>query len=751
MKRLFGLSLLAMILLIGSASAQDTVYVWYGGSFDSGYNWNNIQIVAENADNAIPVYIMCTAGAYVADIHLPLGVNDIYIDAIPQSLCSYGYPFTAWDDASFLNAFETSPPNPAGWHSRSFLGFHDTGGGPNPRLYFTVPTNCLTFVVHTLPLVLPDTLGDTICGVMQNGVSSTLGGPAAGDTLGGAGFPCITNFACFYYSPNTPPTIDVTGSICVPGDDNCLDFFAFDDDGDPLTITADVGTLTITADSVGADGNRYVHGKVCVDASCGLTNSGVITVTADDGIDTASDTGPYEAIGVITVSMPDSVGLWPGYVDSFPVTMDAGACFCLGGFELTVVYDASIFTITGVTRGAFLAGAEYWFVNPNVNPAGCPELPFSGAFKVVMINDLNNQVAAPPLCGVEDEVLFWIHVMARPDFNYPSNFCVPICFYICYDDLGGQNFWWNAVTNKTGYNVWKTEGCQDTISSTYLLVLECGNLKIYQPGDVVVGDVNHNLQPYEIGDVVTLANYLIDPVNNPLDLWQLWASDINHDGRPATVADLIMLINIINGTIQPGPKLAPLDATATITYANGTVSVTSDVAVGGALVTINHEGVELGAPVANGMELKYHDANGVMTVLVYNGTINAGTHTLFTVPVNGEGSVTLGEVSASDNIGHLLNARGVVGVVPTEFSVAQNFPNPFNAKTAIKFALPTTSNVTVTIYNVAGQVVETIDAGELPAGEHSVTWDATNISSGVYFYKVAAGQFSETMKMTLLK
>ncbi len=750
MKRLFGLSLLAMILLIGSASAQDTVYVWYGGSFDAFYNWDSVQIAAENADVNIPVYIKCTAGAYVADIHLPLGVNDIYINAIPQSLCTYGYPFTAWDDASFLNAFETSPPNPPGWHSRSFLGFHDTGGGSNPRLYFTVPTNCLNFVVHTLPLVSPDTLGDTICGVMQNGVSSTLGGPAAGDTLGGPGFPTVTYFACFYYSPNNPPTIDVTGSICVPGD-NCLEFTATDIDGDPLTITADYGTVTILADSVSGAGVRFVHGTVCMDVTCGESGSGDVTVTADDGIDTASDTGPYETIGVITVSMPDSVGLWPGYVDSFPVTMDAGACFCMGGFELTVVYDASIFTITGITRGAFLAGAEYFFVNHNIHPTPCPELPFSGAFNVTMINDLNNQVPAPPLCGVEDVVLFWIHVMARPDFSYPSNFCVPICFYTCYADLGGHNFWWNAVTNETGANVWKTEGCQDTISSTYLLDLNCGNLKIYQPGDVVIGDVNHNLQPYEVGDVVTLANYLIDPVANPLDLWQLWASDINRDGRPATVADLIMLLNIVNGTITPGPKLAPLDVTATITYANGTVSVTSDVPVGGALVKINHEGVELGAPVANGMDIKYSDVNGVMTVLVYNGTINAGTHTLFTVPVNGEGSVTLGEVSASDNIGHLLNARGVVGVVPTEFSVAQNFPNPFNAKTAINFALPTTANVTVTIYNVAGQVVETINAGELAAGEHSVTWDATNISSGVYFYKVAAGEFSETMKMTLLK
>jgi len=68
----------------------------------------------------------------------------------------------------------------------------------------------------------------------------------------------------------------------------------------------------------------------------------------------------------------------------------------------------------------------------------------------------------------------------------------------------------------------------------------------------------------------------------------------------------------------------------------------------------------------------------------------------------------------------------------------------------INFDLPMDSDVNVSIYSITGQLVETI-SGQFEAGSHSVTWDATDVASGVYFYKVSAGDFSQTMKMTLLK
>jgi len=88
---------------------------------------------------------------------------------------------------------------------------------------------------------------------------------------------------------------------------------------------------------------------------------------------------------------------------------------------------------------------------------------------------------------------------------------------------------------------------------------------------------------------------------------------------------------------------------------------------------------------------------------------------------------------------------------PAAFAVAQNSPNPFNPTTTISFTLTEAGNVTVDVFNVAGQKVDTIANEFMSSGSHSVTWDASEFSAGVYFYAVKTGDFSKTMKMTLLK
>ena len=92
-----------------------------------------------------------------------------------------------------------------------------------------------------------------------------------------------------------------------------------------------------------------------------------------------------------------------------------------------------------------------------------------------------------------------------------------------------------------------------------------------------------------------------------------------------------------------------------------------------------------------------------------------------------------------------------VPVIPTEYSLTQNYPNPFNPVTSIDFGLPENSEVTITVYNVLGQVVTELVNGELDAGYHKVTWDASNMASGVYFYRIAAGDFTATKRMVLMK
>jgi hypothetical protein len=290
------------------------------------------------------------------------------------------------------------------------------------------------------------------------------------------------------------------------------------------------------------------------------------------------------------------------------------------------------------------------------------------------------------------------------------------------------------------------------------LELECGWIRVLDEHNILRGDINLNGYPYESGDVVLLVNHIINPADYPFSLRQMIASNVNGDAWQATIADLIYLINMLNGYVHP--KLAPLDVVATVSMpeeamGNVNVMITSEASVGGAFVTINHAGVEIGEPVANGMDLSFSDNGEVLTVVVYDmeaASFAPGTNVLFTVPVLGEGEVTFGDVQISDNRGALLDARSEFSArIPEVFAVRQNFPNPFNAQTRIAFDLPKDANVLVSVYNVAGQLVDKMDLGRLNAGEHSVVWDASSIASGVYFYKVVAGSNTETRKMTLLK
>ena len=90
-------------------------------------------------------------------------------------------------------------------------------------------------------------------------------------------------------------------------------------------------------------------------------------------------------------------------------------------------------------------------------------------------------------------------------------------------------------------------------------------------------------------------------------------------------------------------------------------------------------------------------------------------------------------------------------VIPDKFELNQNYPNPFNPETKIKFGLPKEGNVKLTVYDVSGRKVDELVNQKLNAGTFEVTWNGSNFSSGVYFYKLETDGFVETKKMILVK
>jgi hypothetical protein len=89
--------------------------------------------------------------------------------------------------------------------------------------------------------------------------------------------------------------------------------------------------------------------------------------------------------------------------------------------------------------------------------------------------------------------------------------------------------------------------------------------------------------------------------------------------------------------------------------------------------------------------------------------------------------------------------------LPTRYWLGQNQPNPFNPVTSIRFALPNPGRVTMKLYDVAGREVRTLVDEELPAGWHRTVLDAQGLASGIYFCRMAAGDFTDARKLLLLK
>ncbi len=89
--------------------------------------------------------------------------------------------------------------------------------------------------------------------------------------------------------------------------------------------------------------------------------------------------------------------------------------------------------------------------------------------------------------------------------------------------------------------------------------------------------------------------------------------------------------------------------------------------------------------------------------------------------------------------------------IPAQYSISQNYPNPFNPTTTIKFGLPQSGLTKLIIYDIQGRVVQTLINKEMSAGFHTITFDASKLSNGVYFYRIQAGNFNETKKLILLK
>ena len=102
------------------------------------------------------------------------------------------------------------------------------------------------------------------------------------------------------------------------------------------------------------------------------------------------------------------------------------------------------------------------------------------------------------------------------------------------------------------------------------------------------------------------------------------------------------------------------------------------------------------------------------------------------------------------NFARLMAMVKAVGI-PVEYHLAQNYPNPFNPETSIEYALPFSGKVKLSVFNILGQEMKVLVDGHEEAGYHTVKWDAHDLASGVYFYRLVSGTYVGTRKCLMLK
>jgi|WetSurMetagenome_2_1015567.scaffolds.fasta_scaffold05047_6 hypothetical protein len=150
----------------------------------------------------------------------------------------------------------------------------------------------------------------------------------------------------------------------------------------------------------------------------------------------------------------------------------------------------------------------------------------------------------------------------------------------------------------------------------------------------------------------------------------------------------------------------------------------------------------------------------------------ASAYTLFNVPIyysNGETpdscqiSITIGNNSGDVNVGSYFlvddlafegvatDVNGTENLTPNNITLEQNYPNPFNPSTTIEFSIPEQSFVNLEIFNSIGEKISTVISEELSAGSYKYLWNASNLPSGVYFYRLQSKSFIKTNEMLLLK
>ena len=287
------------------------------------------------------------------------------------------------------------------------------------------------------------------------------------------------------------------------------------------------------------------------------------------------------------------------------------------------------------------------------------------------------------------------------------------------------------------------------------LLDECGDL--CQDGGCTSssGDVNED-EILNIQDLITMVNHILG--SSMLIDCALEAADMNMDGI-VNIQDLISLVNAILGS----SRSATLDGRATVNYmVSGNdmlINIESDVDVVGIQLSVfGDEAIGFELKDNSHVTQKANHVNGMNNYLAYsmfNQSFDSRTNEIL---IKSAGNLSLDdiELSVADINGDLLylthsNSGEIYQSGPHVFGLGALYPNPFNPSTEVSFSLPMDAHVKLSVYDLRGQEVAKIFEGSQSVGQHSYTWDASDLSSGVYYVRLQSGNMVASQKALLVK
>jgi len=278
-----------------------------------------------------------------------------------------------------------------------------------------------------------------------------------------------------------------------------------------------------------------------------------------------------------------------------------------------------------------------------------------------------------------------------------------------------------------GYN---GAGNADGLTTVTYLSGECGDT---DPCDGQAdGDANGD-GAVNVLDVVSIVNYILAG-GNGLDDCGAAVADYNGDGA-VNVLDVVAIVNLI---LSGGGRAA--DATdATMIQTVDGVNITADGYIGGVQMTLSH-GDDFSIELTDNAYIAEYKTNGNSTMLI---VINPEDEEIF----KSSGDFKVDEVLVTNSQEFI----DVVKELPVSFTLSNAYPNPFNPTTTLTLDMTDQAFASVKVFNLRGEVVGVLMNDMVDAGSYTMTWDASNLSSGVYMIRAEASGQIATQKVMLVK